>query len=179
MKHTDVIEFWFKTLSPKQWWLKDASVDARIKDNYLPIHEAAAAGSLISWRASDKGRLAEIIILDQFSRNMFRNTSSAFAYDEQALELSKSALEQDVHKRLKPPEINFLLMPFMHSESPAVHQMALPLFRDYTSANTLAFEQRHFAIIERFGRYPHRNEILARQSTAQEIEFLNTPGSSF
>lgn len=179
MKYNEVIAFWFNTLSPKQWWLKDASLDAIIRDGYMKMHSAVAAGSLESWRETDEGRLAEIIVLDQFSRNIFRGKPNAFAFDKQALDLCKSAIEQDTHKRLTPPKTNFLLMPYMHSESLVEHQIALPLFRNYTSENTLEFEKRHCAIIERFGRYPHRNEILTRQSTPQEIEFLNTPGSRF
>lgn len=179
MKYSEIIKFWFEILSPKQWWVKDASLDAMIKDKYTKLHEAAAAGGLKSWRVTDEGRLAEIIILDQFSRNMFRDTPNAFVFDGQAIDLCKSAIEQDTHKRLTPPKTNFLLMPYMHSESLVEHQIALPLFRDYTGDDTFEFEKRHCAIIERFGRYPHRNQILERQSTPQEIDFLNTPGSRF
>ncbi len=179
MNYTDIIHFWFEAIEPKQWWVKDTEFDALIKRRFAAVHAQAAAGKLAHWRDQDEGRLAEIIVLDQFSRNMFRDAPGAFAFDQQALELTKAAVIAGSHQRLEQVKTNFLLMPYMHSEALAEHQAALPLFEQYASENTLDFEHKHRAIIERFGRYPHRNAILGRQSTEEEIDFLNQPGSSF
>lgn len=179
MKSQDIIQFWFETLAPKQWWAKDLAFDANIRQKFSGIHQQAVAGELSRWRDTDDGRLAEVIILDQFSRNMFRDKAGAFAFDAQALALSKAAVEAGAHQRLPQTQVNFLIMPFMHSESLAEHQRAANLFAQYASEGTTDFEKRHYAIIERFGRYPHRNLILGRDSTSEEIEFLNQPGSSF
>ena len=179
MNDTDIIEFWFETLSPKQWFYKDEALDVQIKSTFSAIHAQAANNELAEWRVSDEGRLAEIIVLDQFSRNMFRGEANTFAYDELALSLTKMAVETGAHTRLEQAKINFLLMPFMHSESLREHELAVPLFEQYTSAQTLEFELRHKTIIEQFGRYPHRNELLGRKSTEDEESFLHQPGSSF
>ncbi len=126
-----------------------------------------------------KGALAEIIILDQFSRNMFRDTPKSFTQDPQALALAQHAIEKQFDQQLSLSECSFLYMPFMHSESILIHQQALNLFSKPGLESGLDFENQHLAIIERFGRYPHRNEILGRQSTDEEIAFVNEPNSSF
>lgn len=179
MNHNDILKFWFETLSPKDWWRKNEALDAQIKQEYSDIHQKVAQGEMARWRESDEGRLAEIIVLDQFSRNMFRGQAASFAYDSLALDLCKDAVEADVHTRLEQSKTSFLLMPYMHSESLAEHRSSLPLFEQYCSEGTLDFERRHAAIIQRFGRYPHRNSILGRESTPEEIEFLTEAGSSF
>lgn len=179
MTYSDVIQFWFEDLSPKQWWIKDQQLDLRIKQNFGKLHADASKDLLMHWRGSDQGRLAEIIVLDQFSRNMFRGEQDAFAFDAQALVLTKQAVEAGSHTRLRQDKTNFLLMPYMHSESLAEHEMGLPLFEQYGAPGTLDFELKHKSIIERFGRYPHRNQILGRESTPEEAAFLGTPGSSF
>ena len=179
INHTDILNFWFETLSPRDWWRKNENLDAQIKNEFAGIHELVVSGETMAWRGTDEGRLAEIIVLDQFSRNMFRGQTASFAYDIQALELSKAAVDAGTHTRLDQSKTSFVLMPYMHSESLADHQAALPLFEQFCSESTLDFERRHAAIIKRFGRYPHRNAILGRESTAEEIAFLNQPGSSF
>jgi uncharacterized protein (DUF924 family) len=179
INHTNVLNFWFETLSPHDWWRKNENLDAQIKNKFSRIHELVASDKTMAWRDTDEGRLAEIIVLDQFSRNMFRGQAASFAYDIQALELSKAAVDVGAHTRLDQSKTSFVLMPYMHSESLADHQAALPLFEQYCSESTLDFERRHAAIIQRFGRYPHRNAILGRESTPEEIAFLNQPGSSF
>ena len=179
MNYSSVIEFWFETLSPKDWWRKSDQLDLRILNNFSELHAQVAAGDKASWRESDDGCLAEVIVLDQFSRNMFRGRADAFAYDSLALGLTRRAVDAGVAGRLNKQRASFLLMPFMHSESLADHAEGLPLFEQYCEPGTVDFERRHQAIIEQFGRYPHRNEILGRPSSAEERAFLEKPGSSF
>lgn len=177
--YNGILNFWFNELTPQQWWVKDDKLDAEIKHRFSAIHSKAARCELFDWRIAAKGRLAEIIILDQFSRNIFRDTPHAFANDSLALALAQEALAVDADKALSPNERSFLYLPFMHSESAAIHQIAVALYSAPGLENNLDFELKHQAIITRFGRYPHRNKILGRESTAEEIEFLKGPGSSF
>ena len=174
-----VIKFWFEDISQTQWWKKDAQFDQLIASRFSEVHGQASCGELYQWRDTAEGRLAEIIVLDQFSRNMFRGLAESFAYDSLALELCKAAVNAGAHTRLEQSRTSFLLMPYMHSELLQEHQQGWPLFERYCSENTSQFERRHAAIIERFGRYPHRNTILGRESTPEEIEFLTEAGSSF
>ena len=177
--YEDILNFWFIELTPAQWWAKDEKLDEEIKHRFAAIHTKAAHCELFDWRMAAKGRLAEIIILDQFSRNIFRDTPQAFSNDPLALALAQEALAVDADKALSPTERSFLYMPFMHSESAEIHQVAVKLFSAPGMENNLDFELRHQAIITRFSRYPHRNKILGRESTPEEIVFLKQPGSSF
>lgn len=174
-----VIDFWFNECQPEQWWQKDEQFDQLIRDRFGDIHRRAAQCELTDWRAAPEGRLAEVIVLDQFSRNMFRDTPSAFAYDPLALALSQWAIDINAHESLTALQRSFLYMPFMHSESASIHEQALKLFKSNGNGYNLDYEIKHKVIIDRFGRYPHRNKILGRQSTAEEIEFLQQPDSSF
>ena len=131
------------------------------------------------WRSSAEGCLAEIIVLDQFSRNLFRDMPESFAFDALALALAQSAVAAGVDRQMPPEQRAFFYMPYMHSESAAVHDEALRLFSDLGIESQLGFELRHKAIIDQFGRYPHRNAILRRPSTAAELAFLQQPGSRF
>lgn len=175
----DVLSFWFHDIEPKQWWIADPEFDALLRDRFLDLLKQASAGELFVWRTSAKGRLAEIIVLDQFSRNIYRNTPQAFTQDAMALALSQEAVAGGVLAELEIMERTFLLMPYMHSESRVIHAQAGPLFQQHTPDNNFQFELRHKAIIDEFGRYPHRNEILGRPSTQEELEFLKKPGSRF
>jgi len=179
MDADNVIEFWFKTIEPKSWWIKDIEFDRLLETKFADLHHKAINCELQEWRATAYGRLAEIIILDQFSRNIYRDTPRAFAYDGIALVLAQEAIGLNVQSKLQSKEKSFLYMPFMHSESLYIHQQALKLFNEPGVEGNLEFEKRHMAIIERFGRYPHRNKILGRKSTTEELDFLQTPGSSF
>ncbi len=172
----DILNFWFKEIKPKQHWVKDPEFDTQIKKRFGDLLIAASQCELFSWRETAKGRLAEIIVLDQFSRNIYRGTPQAFSQDALALALSQEAVSLDLDKELGANEIPFLYMPYMHSESKVVHVEAEKLFKQ---TGNFDFEMKHKAIIDRFGRYPHRNEILGRESTAEELEFLSGPGSSF
>ncbi|WP_418316876.1 DUF924 family protein [Piscinibacter sakaiensis] len=175
----EVLHFWFDELAPAQWWKKDDAVDRQIVERFAPLQRRAAACELFGWRASPRGRLAEVIVLDQFSRNMFRGQPQAFASDPLALALAQTAVEAGADGELDEAERSFLYMPFMHSESAAIHAIGLGLFETLGRADNLDSARRHREIIERFGRYPHRNAILGRPSTPEEIEFLQQPGSSF
>lgn len=175
----EVIRFWFDEVGADGWYRASEALDRDIERRYGELLRAAAAAECAAWRDTDAGRLAEIIVLDQFSRNVYRNTPAAFASDPLALALAQEAVRAGVPERLEPRRSAFLLMPYMHSESRAVHAEAEPLFAAHTSASTLDYERRHQAIIDRFGRYPHRNAVLGRESTAEELAFLQQPGSGF
>jgi len=174
-----VIKFWFEECNPKQWWTKDDAFDQMITERFSELHAQACAGELFAWRFSAIGRLAEIIVLDQFPRNMYRNTPKAFASDHLALCLAQHAVSQNTQNELTDDQRQFLYMPYMHSESAVIHQIAERLFSEPQVNSNKDFELAHKKIIDRFGRYPHRNEILGRESTEEEVAFLAEPNSSF
>ncbi len=174
-----VLDFWFKECTPAQWWAKSDAFDRLIEARFGALHDAAVRGELYAWRDSPAGRLAEIIVLDQFSRNLYRDQPRAFAADSMALALAQTAVQLHADRALEPAQRAFLYLPYMHSESLAIHALAVPLFSQPGLESNLDAELRHKRILDRFGRYPHRNAILGRPSTPEEIEFLGTPGSSF
>ena len=174
-----VLDFWFVETRPEAWWKPDPAVDDRIRARFASLHASAGAGELFAWRATPRGRLAEIIVLDQFSRNLFRGSPRAFAQDGIALVLAQEAVATGTHVALEPVERAFLLLPYMHSESRAIHVVAERLYREFAPKDNYDFELKHKAIIDRFGRYPHRNAVLGRESTPEELAFLEQPGSSF
>ncbi|MDQ6992389.1 MAG: DUF924 family protein [Mariprofundus sp.] len=175
----DVLKFWFSELEPRQWWEKDTQLDQAIGERFGAVHADASACKLSHWREDGPGRLAEIIVLDQFSRNIYRDTPQAFAYDGMALILAQEAIRMGADQELDASEKAFFYMPYMHSESMAIHTQALKLFDQPGLEFNLKFELHHKAIIDRFGRYPHRNPILERLSTPEELAFLTQPNSSF
>ena len=177
--YSEILKFWFEEIDPAKWWAKDDVFDQSIRGRFSEVHARATRCELFEWRAESKGRLAEIIILDQFSRNLFRGSPQAFASDPLALALAQEAISAKAEEALSPTERSFLYLPFMHSESLAIHAVAMELYRTNGIHSNLDFEIRHKQIIERFGRYPHRNAILGRKSTPEEIEFLEQPGSAF
>ncbi len=193
-----VLEYWFGTNSDDAvvareqaslWWSHDPQVDAEIRARFQPLVEQAAAGALDGWAGSPEGRLALILVTDQFPRNIFRGAPQAFAYDEIALRLSLDGLAGGEDRQLRPIHRVFLYLPLEHSEDLEHQVRCVALFRqlasDVPETHTKVFEgfldyaEQHHAIIERFGRFPHRNAILGRESTPAEIEFLQQPGSSF
>lgn len=178
-KPHDILRFWFEELTLKQWFGKSEKTDTEIKRRFEQTYKAAAIGELFEWRVDIQGRLAEILVLDQLSRNIYRDDPRAFAADSLALVLAQEAVALGWDQQLDAVRRSFLYMPYMHSESVKVHEVAMTLFSQPGLENNLNFEIRHKDIIDRFGRYPHRNEVLGRESTAQEIEFLAQPGSSF
>jgi len=179
MQHSDIIDFWFNQLSPQQHWQKDPEFDKKIERQFGHVHTAACLGELAHWRKEAEGRLAEVIVLDQFSRNIYRDKALSFAADGQALVLAQEAIAAGIDLKLPPSKRCFLYMPLMHSESLIIHKQAAQLFNQPGLENNYDFEMAHLAIIEKFGRYPHRNEILGRDSTPAELKFLALPGSRF
>lgn len=174
MEWKTVINFWFKECTPAQWYKKDAKLDAKIRRKFLKTFEAAVKGELAAWRSSPRGRLAEIIVLDQFARNMFRGTPQAFQYDPLALAWAQEAIRAGADTKLPVKERAFLYMPFMHSESKKIQRDSVRLFRALGSKGNLPYAIDHKKIIDRFGRYPHRNAILGRNSTASERAFMRS-----
>lgn len=175
----EVLHFWFEELTEQDWWRKDPALDGRIAARFGTTLAAAARCELFAWRQSARGRLAEVIVLDQFSRNIHRDTAAAFANDALALALAQEGVARGCDLELPVPQRAFLYLPYMHSESPLIHAQALRLFATPGLEHNLDFEHRHKVVIDRFGRYPHRNALLGRVSTPEELEFLAQPGSSF
>lgn len=177
--YQEVLKFWFDEIEQSQWWKKDDQLDQLIITRFSGLHTQAIQCELFEWRKTAAGRLAEIIVLDQFSRNMFRDSALCFAYDALALALSQEAILLGIDKILSPIQKSFLYMPFMHSESLKIHEIAVELFQKNGIKANLDFELKHKNVIGQFGRYPHRNEILGRASTDKELKFLQQPGSRF
>lgn len=174
-----LLAFWFEEIQPAQWWKVDAAFDAMIRTRFGALHEQARRCELFGWRATAEGRLAEVIVLDQFARNIHRGTPAAFTADPLALALAQEAVAAGDDLKLPVERRAFLYMPYMHSESAAIHAAGEPLMKERAPAGTHDYELRHKAIVDRFGRYPHRNAVLGRESTPEELAFLKEPGSSF
>lgn len=177
--HGEVLHFWFEESTPEQWFTKTEPFDAEIRQRFFSTYEAVLAGKMDHWLESPKGYLAQVIVLDQFPRNIFRGMAKAFEGDAKALKLAKAAVAAGLDQNLSVPQRSFLYMPFMHSEDLEDHETAMKLFAQPGLEENLKFEILHKNIIERFGRYPHRNRILGRTSTPEEIEFLKEENSSF
>jgi len=177
--YQQVLDFWFNEISPKMWWQKDLEFDAEIVQRFGLLHQQAVHGELFEWRENAESSLAEVIVLDQFSRNIYRDAPQAFAADPLALALAQQAIKNGFDKLVEAEMRSFFYLPFMHSESKRIHEEAVKLYTAHGNENNLEFEIKHKVIIDRFGRYPHRNEILGRVSTQEEIAFLKEPDSSF
>lgn len=175
----EVIFFWFEQIDSSYWFKKDEQFDLQIKARFLNYYKSVTRGETSHWRQSPEGRLAEILVLDQFTRNMFRGTARSFEGDELALKLAKEAVAAGDDLKLPIQQRAFLYMPYMHSEDQRTHEEAVRLFSQPGLENNLKFEILHKKIIDRFGRYPHRNDVLGRKSTPEELAFLKSPGSSF
>ena len=175
----EVLDFWFEQLDSRRWFAADPALDALITERFSALLAQARVGELWAWRNTAQGRLAEILVIDQFSRNIHRGKPQAFDADPVALVLAQEAVTQGADQQLAVVQRAFLYMPYMHSESALVHEQALQLFDQPGLEHNLSFERQHKAIIDRFGRYPHRNAVLGRSSTDEEIAFLQQPGSSF
>lgn len=179
MDYQKILKFWFSEMDPELWFKKDEDFDAHLRQHFGAYWQAASKGELAHWRQNIEGRLAEILILDQFSRNLFRDLPTSFSCDGMALVLAQEAVSSSQADQLSDTQRGFLYLPFMHSESPLIHQQALKLYTELGNEVQLDYELRHKAIIDRFGRYPHRNLILGRVSSAEEQAFLLQPGSVF
>ncbi len=186
----EILDFWFG--SPQAvdygkersfWFTKNLEFDQELRLRFLPDYEQAAGGELDYLQDSPLGYLALILLLDQFGRNMFRGTPKSFATDAKALSVARKAIDRGCDRVLLPVQRWFIYLPFEHSENLADQERCVELFAtlsdDPASANTIDYAIRHKAVIERFGRFPHRNKILGRETTLAEAEFLTQPGSSF
>jgi uncharacterized protein (DUF924 family) len=194
----EVLAFWFGALDADgradaahgaRWWRKDPAFDAEIRARFGALHAAALTGGREAWRAAPRTCLAYVIVLDQFSRNLFRGDAQAFAGDTRALATARQAVDRGDDRALACDERGFLYMPFMHSEDRAVQQRSVQLYAAWLAeapaplherlTGNLKYAQQHRDIVERFGRFPHRNAVLGRASTPEELTFLEQPGSSF
>jgi uncharacterized protein (DUF924 family) len=171
----DVIAFWFAA-GPKKWFSKDAGFDAAIREKFLPTYEAAARGQLAGWETTAQGALALIIVLDQLPRNMFRGLPRAFATDALARAAAARAMAHGFDRQFAVPKRNFFYLPLMHSENLADQERCVGLFRTLGDAEALKYADLHADIVRRFGRFPHRNAILGRATTAAERAFLDSGG---
>lgn len=172
-----VLDFWFGQSKPGQWYQRDAAFDREIKRRFSDLHKAAKDGALDVWRAAPRHALARIIILDQFSRNLYRDDPRAFTQDDMALMAARDALARRFDLLFAPDAQAFFLMPFMHSEDIDVQEMCVRLFKTrQPGAGNLPYALEHRDIIARFGRFPHRNGVLGRQSTPAEKQFLARGG---
>jgi uncharacterized protein (DUF924 family) len=172
----DIYRFWFEEHGEDDWFAGKAEFDARIAAAFTETHAAVARGEAWGWRLSPRGRIAEIIVLDQFSRQLFRGQAKAFAQDPMALALAQELVAQGLDKALSDQERVFAYLPYMHSESLLVHNEALRLYTELGNANALDFEVKHREAILRFGRFPRRNQALGRQPRAEEIAYLEEIG---
>jgi uncharacterized protein (DUF924 family) len=186
-----VLDFWFAAKGEPEhgevrdlWFRKSDDTDQQIKERFGPLIEQALRGELEAWAAEPHGALAQIVLLDQFTRNSFRDTPRAFAGDPRALAAASAMVGSRQDQELLPVQRVFVYLPFEHAEALGMQEEALRLFTRLAAdapelQNMLDYAQRHHAVVQRFGRFPHRNAILGRQSTAEEIEFLKEPGSRF
>lgn len=175
MRPEDVLDFWFQR-ERKAWFAKDARFDAEILARFLPLYERAAAGGLFDWRQAPRSCLALVIVLDQFPRNMFRDDARAYATDALARDAARTIVDRGWDRTFSPDERTFAYLPFEHSESIEDQERSLKLFE---GGENFEWARKHYDIVRRFGRFPHRNAALGRASTPEEIEFLKQPGSTF
>ena len=168
----DILSFWFGEHGPQDWFGGTPEVDARLAERFGSVHPRFAAGETYGWRTTPAGRLAEIIALDQFSRQLYRGSAQAFATDGMALVLAQEAVAGGHDLELEPVRRKFLYMPYMHSESLRIHEEAVRLFAALGDEDTLSYERAHVEVLERFGRYPRRNAALGRVSTEEELAYI-------
>jgi uncharacterized protein (DUF924 family) len=175
----EVLHFWFKEIAREQWFKRDAAFDEQIRTRFLATHDLVSAMPDEALLSDPHTALAAVIVLDQFSRNMFRGTPRAFASDAKAFAIAEAVIARGFAASLGKDELLFLYLPFEHRETHAAQLRCVELMSTLGDAELTRYAQAHCDIIQRFGRFPHRNEILGRPSTAEEIEFLKQPGSSF
>jgi uncharacterized protein (DUF924 family) len=170
----EILDFWFSDEVRKLWFNSTPEFDASLRERFLPLWQQASRGELDHWQENAVGCLALVILLDQFPLNMFRADAQSFATEAQSREVAQLAIDQGLDEGLEVKQRAFLYMPFMHSESLADQQRALELFDQPGLDDNLRFARHHHEIIEKFGRFPHRNEALGRDSSAAEIVYLNS-----
>ncbi len=174
----EILDFWFSQTAKSKWFAKDPAFDSEITQKFLSTYQLAKQQDL-DWPESPESYLALVILFDQFPRNMFRNKPEAYATDSMARDIAKKAIAKGLDSQLSEERRRFFYMPFMHSEELSEQEYAIELFTKLENKKTLNYAIIHKQIIERFGRFPHRNDVLGRQSTEAELEFLKEPGSRF
>ena len=170
-----ILAFW-REAGRERWYKRNDAFDAEVRRRFLPLWQKAAAGALASWEDSDDGALALVIVLDQFPRNIFRGTPEAFASDALARDVARRAIKRGADRRVDPILLEFLYLPFMHSEHLPDQLHCVALFENTENAENLKYALEHADIIQRFGRFPHRNDLLGRETTADEQAFLDGGG---
>jgi uncharacterized protein (DUF924 family) len=175
----DVLDFWFRPSRRPLWFAQDADFDAEIRSRFSGLLDEALEGRHDAWAASARGRLALILVLDQFPRNLYRHTAQAFSGDERARRLVLEGLDAGHDRGLSVDERSFFYLPLEHAEDRELQALSVKLYEALGHETYLDYARRHRAIIDRFGRFPHRNEALGRPSTAEEADFLTQPESSF
>lgn len=177
----EVLKFWFEETQPQQWFQKNDSFDKEISERFLVTYDMAKKDLCAEWTKDADGALALCLVLDQFPRNIFRDNPKAFATDDKALRVAKDALHRGFDMLLTPVKRKFLYMPFMHSEDIEEQNRCVSLFEQMQEEEPLSYDYalRHQEVIEKFGRFPHRNEILGRDSSDAEKEYLSLPNSGF
>ena len=172
-----LLDFWFVEHGSKDWYGGKAEFDTKISNRFMLTLKQAERCELFAWRDTPEGRVAEIIVLDQFSRQLYRGSGNAFKNDPLALALAQEAVSQGLDMKLSETQQQFLYMPYMHSESVAIHEEAMGLFRKLNE-DIFKYEEKHFEVIKRFGRFPKRNDALGRTSTPDEIAYIEERGDS-
>lgn len=175
-KYQDVLDFWFDPQHIEFHFEENEAFDHKIRENFFTTWQNAKEGLLVSWRENIYGRLAEIIVLDQFSRNLWRNDKNAYLQDSMTIVLAQEAVSSEGYYLLTDEEKINILLPFMHSESIALHNWAQPWFNEIEIKEFQESEQQHYEMLERFGRYPYRNEVLGRESTREELQGYDKGG---
>jgi uncharacterized protein (DUF924 family) len=173
----EILSFW-RAAGNDRWYMRNDPFDAEVRDRYLGLWRKAARGGLSYWEASDDGALALVIVLDQFPRNMFRGDALTYSSDTLARDVARRAIDRQADLRIDPDLLEFLYMPFMHSEQLSDQLRCIELFREIGNTEQLKYAEHHADIIRRFGRFPHRNSILGRMTTPDEQAFLNEGGFS-
>lgn len=175
----EVIDFWFDPKHIPLHFSEDDEFDEKIRVEFLATWEKGAEGLLVDWRNDIKGRLAEIIVLDQFSRNLWRNDIRTYTQDKMAIALAQEVLNHSDYHKLSQVEKRYILLPFMHSESLELHDWANKYYEELGDENLMYYEKLHREVLEEFGRYPYQNEDLGRQSTPEELKVLEKKGEAF
>ena len=172
MNHLDIIDYWFSDRIAKHWFSSTPGLDDEIRNTFEPTWASAAKGELDTWKSTPEGCLALIIILDQFPLNMFRGKAKSFQTESRAIEITMAAIGNGFDKELSADKLAFLFMPLMHSEHPGDQDLSVELFKKHNLSGNLRFARHHRDIVRKFGRFPHRNRILGRESTKEELEYL-------
>jgi uncharacterized protein (DUF924 family) len=177
----EVLRFWFEETAPAQWFQKNDVFDAEVRERFLVTYDMAAKDLCAEWSRDAQGVLALCIVLDQFPRNMFRGTPKAYATDEKALLISKAAINKGFDQLMTPVKRRFVYLPFEHSENLNDQKRSVQLFESMKDSDPLGYEYalKHYEVIEKFGRFPHRNAVLGRESTDEELQYLTLPGAGF